>query len=113
MAFKLFSQDSTSFPQEKKQQFLIIILIIVTLVVLFVLYFGFLRSSQSEMIEESATSSLLLPSVGRGILVEDITKRINFDIDFLKEPYFQALKIHGEWPLQIEGQGRDNPFLSF
>lgn len=113
MAFKLFSQDSTSFPQEKKQQFLITTLIIVTLVVLFVLYFGFLRPSQSEIIKEPTTSSLFLPVIGRGIIVEDITKRINFDIDFLKEPYFQDLKIHGEWPLRIEGQGRDNPFLSF
>ena len=121
MAFKLFSKnkDSLAFPQEEKQRKLIFVLIGVVLVALLVLYFGFLRPSQPEMIEEPgmveepAISSLPSLVVGGGILIEDITKRINFDIDFLKEPYFQTLKIHGEWPLQIEGRGRDNPFLSF
>jgi len=110
MTFKLFSQDSTSFSQEKKQQLLIAILIVVALGVLFALYFGFLRPSQPVATREPGTAG---PTIDGKIFLEDITKRINFDIDFLKEPYFQDLKIYGEWPLQIEGQGRDNPFLSF
>jgi len=134
MAFKLFSKDKDpiAFPQEEKQRKLIFAFIGVVLVALLVLYFGFLRSSspatlpsqpemleepgmveEPGMIEEPAISSLPFPVVGEGILIEDITKKINFDIDFLEEPYFQDLKIYGEWPLQIEGQGRDNPFLSF
>jgi len=121
MAFKLFSKDkdSTAFPQEEKQRKLMFILIGIVLAALLILYFGFLRPSQPEMIEEPgiieepAISSLPSLIVDEGILIEALTKKINFDIDFLKEPYFQDLKIYGEWPLQIEGQGRDNPFLSF
>ncbi|MBL7154891.1 MAG: hypothetical protein ISS88_00075 [Candidatus Portnoybacteria bacterium] len=110
MAFKLFSQDSTLFPQEKKQQLLIIVLITVALAVLFVLYFGFLRPSPPGATREPGAAG---PAINGKIFLEDITKRINFDIDFLKEPYFQTLKIHGEWPLPIEGPGRNNPFLSY
>ncbi|MBL7155115.1 MAG: hypothetical protein ISS88_01250 [Candidatus Portnoybacteria bacterium] len=110
MAFKLFSQDSTLFSQERKQQLLIIILVVVALAVLFVVYFGFLRSSQPGTTGEPGAAG---PTIDGKTLLEDITEKINFDIDFLKEPYFQTLEIHGEWPLQIEGRGRDNPFLSF
>ena len=110
MAFKLFSQDSTSFSQEKKQQLLIIVLIVVALAVLFVLYFGFLRSSQPGATGESGAAGT---AIDGKIFLEDITKRINFDIDFLKESYFQALRIHGEWPLSIEEKSRPNPFLPY
>lgn len=110
MAFKLFSQDSTVFPQEKKQQLLIIILIIVALAVLFAVYFGFLRPPQPGATGEPGAAG---PTIDEQIFLEDITKRINFDIDFLKKPYFQALKIHGEWPLLIEAKSRPNPFLSY
>lgn len=110
MAFKLFSQDSKFFSQERKQQLLIIILIVVALTVLFVLYFGFLRSSQPGTAGEPGAAE---STINGKIFLEDITKKINFDIDFLKEPYFQALKIHGEWPLSIEEKSRPNPFLPY
>lgn len=110
MAFKLSSQDSTFFPQEKKQQLLIIILIIVALAVLFALYFGFLRPSQPGTTGEPGAAG---STIDGKIFLEDIIKRVNFDIDFLKEPYFQTLKIHGEWPLSIEEKGRPNPFLPY
>ena len=121
MAFKLFSKDkdSIAFPQEEKQRKLMFILIGVVLAALIVLYFSFMRPSQPEiieepgMIEEPAISSLPSPVVMGGILIEDITKKINFDIDFLEESYFQALKIYGEWPLSIEEKGRPNPFLPY
>jgi len=110
MAFKLFSKNSTFFSQEKKQQLLIIVLIIVALAVLFVVYFGFLRSSQpGTIVEPGAVGS----TIDGKVFLDDITKKINFDIDFLKEPYFQTLKIHGEWPLLIEEKSRPNPFLPF
>jgi len=107
MAFKLFSQDSTLFPQEKRKQFLIVILVVVVLIILVVLYFGFLRSSSP------VTSSSSSSTVDGGILMEDIIKKINFDIDFLKDAHFQTLKVYGEWPLQIEAKGRNNPFMPF
>jgi len=107
MAFKLFSQGSKFFSQERKQQLLIIILIVVALTVLFVLYFGFLRSPTTG--EPGAVGS----TIDGKIFLEDITKKIDFDIDFLKEPYFQTLKIHGEWPLSIEEKSRPNPFLPY
>ncbi len=110
MTFKLFSQDSTFFSHERKQQLLIIVLIVVALAVLFVLYFSFLRPSRPEAAGEPGTAEL---TTDENLFLESLTEKINFDIDFLKKPHFQDLKIYGEWPLQIEGQGRDNPFLSF
>ena len=110
MAFKLFSKNSTFFSQEKKQQLLIIVLIVVALAVLFVVYFGFLRSSQPGTVGEPGVAG---STIDGKVFLDDITKKINFDIDFLKESRFQDLKIYGEWPLQIGEKGRNNPFLSY
>ncbi len=107
MAFKIFSQGSKFFSQEKKQQLLTVVLVVVGLTVLFMLYFGFLRSSTT--VEPGVVGS----TIDGKIFLEDITKKINFDTDFLKESYFQTLKIHGEWPLSIEEENRPNPFLSY
>lgn len=112
MAFKLFSKDFINFPQEKKQQLLMIVLIVVILIVLVVLYFNFLRSSQPSTIGPEI-SSLDEPVIDGGISIEDIITKINFDINFLKNPYFLTLKIYGEWPLEIGQKGRVNPFLPY
>ncbi len=105
MAFKLFSKDSTAFPQEKRQRFLMIVLVVMVLAILITLYFYFLRPSQPPVNESEV--------IGQGILTEDIIKKINFDINFLESPYFLTLKIYGEWPLQIKEKGRTNPFLPY
>jgi len=107
MAFKFTSQDSIPLPQEKRQQFLFVILVVAVLIVLVVLYFGFWRSSTPT------TSPLGSSDADGGILIEDVIKKIDFDIDFLKAPYFQDLKVYGEWPLEIGEKGRDNPFVPF
>ncbi len=107
MAFKLFSQDSTLFPQEKRKQLLIIILVVVVLIISVVLYFSFLRSSSP------VTSSPFSSTVDGGISMEGIIQKIDFDIDFLKDAHFQTLKVYGEWPLPIEEKGRNNPFMPF
>lgn len=112
MAFKLFSKDSTSLPQEKKQRFLIIILGVVLLVTFVILYFAYLRPS-SPTPSGVAEPDTFLPAVEGEILAENIIKKIDFDIDFLKSPRFGALKIYGEWPLKIEEKGRTNPFLPY
>lgn len=112
MAFKLFSKDSINFPQEKKQRLLIIVLIVAVLTALIVLYFNFMRPSQLPAIGP-AISPLSLPVIDGEILIEDIIKKINFDINFLKNPYFLTLKIYGEWPLEIGQKGRVNPFLPY
>jgi flagellar basal body-associated protein FliL len=117
MAFKLFSQDPISFPQEKRQQVLVIILVIAVLGTLAVLYFGFWRSRASApaiqpAVSESATSlPASEPTTSQGI--EDIINKIEFDVNFLKDPRFKDLKIYGEWPLSIEEKGRANPFLPY
>lgn len=108
MAFKLFSKDSINFPQEKKQQLLVVVLVVVVLIALIVLYFNFLRPSQSPTIGPAIS-----PSSDGGIPIEDIITKINFDINFLKNPYFLTLKIYGEWPLEIGQKGRVNPFLPY
>jgi len=110
MAFKLFSKDSTFFPQEKKQRKLVFVFVAVILAVLLILYFGFLRSSELEITGELGTAG---QAIDGKIFLEDIIEKINFDINFLEESRFQDLKIYGEWPLQIEKQGRNNPFMPF
>jgi len=110
MAFKLFSKDSTAFPQEKRQRFLMIILVVMVLAILITVYFYFLRPSQPSTTQPEISPSTS-PVIGRGITIEDIINKINFDINFLKSPYFLTLKIYGEWPLEIEEKGRINPFL--
>ena len=110
MAFKLFSKDSVAFPQERRQRFLMIILVVMVLAILITLYFYFLRPSQVPTAEPGAPLSTS-PVIGEGIPIESIIQKINFDINFLKNPYFLTLKIYGEWPLKIEERGRTNPFL--
>ena len=112
MAFKLFSKNSINLPQEKKQQLLIVVLVVVVLIALIILYFNFLRPSSPPTIGPVISPSS--PSViDGGIPIEDIIKKINFDINFLKDPYFLTLKIYGEWPLDIGQKGRINPFLPY
>ena len=106
MALKLFSKDSTAFPQEKRQRLLMIVLVVMVLAILITLYFYFLHPSQPP-----ATEPGVSPQTSP--VIEDIIKKINFDIDFLESPYFLTLKIYGEWPLQIKEKGRTNPFLPY
>ncbi len=105
MALKFFSKDSAALPQEKRQRFLMVVLIVVILAILITLYFYFSHPSQTPMIESEV--------IGQEASTEDVVKKINFDIDFLKSPHFLALKMYGEWPLQIKEKGRTNPFLPY
>jgi len=109
VAFKLFPKESVLFPQEKKQRRLTIILTSLLLVTLGVLYFGFFRAPTTP----GPPSPEPGPSVQPSKRPAEVIKKIEFDIGFLKEPTFRALKIYGEWPIEIEERGRENPFLPY
>jgi len=112
MAFKFTSQGSVPLPQEKRQQFLLVILGVAVLIALVVLYFGFWRSSPpvtSPLVSSDDGEAI----TGEGIPIQGVIQKIDFDIDFLKDTNFQALKIYGEWPLEVGEKGRDNPFVPF
>ncbi len=127
MAFKLFSKNPVGFSQEKKQQTMIVSLVVVALITVAVLYFGFLRPSStsvpSEGIGEAGHEGI--PAAGQeGIAgesgwenvlagTEGIVEKINFDVGFLKEESFRALKSYGQWPIEIGEKGRSNPFLPY
>ncbi len=106
MAFKLFSKDSLHFSQERRQQFLIAILIVVALIIVLILYFGFWQPSP-------APSPVSSTEPGQKIFLENVVKKIDFDISFLKEATFQALKAYGQWPVEIGEKSRPNPFLPY
>ena len=110
MTPKSSSQDSVVFPQEKRQRNLLIILVVLVLSALIILYFGFWRSKPSPSSIVLSSSEAAAPGIAT---IEDIIKKIDFDIDFLENSLFQNLKIYGEWPLEIEEKGRTNPFSSF
>lgn len=101
-------QNFISLPQEKKQRKLLGLLVILILAILAIIFFYF-RSSSSEqsIISESQSLSIIKDQVP----AEKIVEKIDFDIDFLKNSFFQSLKIYGEWPLEINEKGRTNPFL--
>ena len=111
MFFKLFSKDSTTLPQEKKQRILMVALAVIVIATLIILYFVFRSPPPSTSfpvgptIPQSTVS--LLPSL------ENIIEKVDFDINFLKGSLLEKLKIYGEWPLKIEKKGRPNPFLPY
>lgn len=99
---------------------MIIVLVAVVLITATVLYFGFLRpSAPSAPVASPAEPGTAVPGVptapGVSLVysLENIIKKIDFDIAFLKNPHFQSLKAYGEWPLSIEEKGRNNPFLPY
>jgi len=106
MAFNLFPKNLLRFSQEKKQQFLIVVLVIIALIIILVLYFGFRQPS-------SAPSSVSPTEPGQKIFLEEVVQKIDFDISFLKEATFQALKTYGQWPVEIGEKSRPNPFLPY
>lgn len=109
--FSKFSKDSLSLPREKKQIIMIIVLAAVVLITVTVLYFGFLRpSAPVAPAEEPGGAGTGVPLV---YSLENIIKKIDFDVAFLKNPHFQSLKAYGEWPLSVEDKGRSNPFLPY
>jgi hypothetical protein len=135
MAFKLFSKNPVGFSQEKKQQTMIVSLVVVALITVAVLYFGFLRPSSTSVPSEGigeaghegipAAGQEDIPMAGQeGIAgesgwenilagTEGIVEKINFDVGFLKEESFRALKSYGQWPIEIGEKGRSNPFLPY
>jgi hypothetical protein len=113
MDFKsFFSKDSIAFPQDKKQQMLIIVLVVVVLITLIVLGFGFWRPSSPPVDSVAVQPVDSGPAINR-MRIEKIIEKIDFDIDFLRTPHFQNLKVYGEWPLEIDEKGRQNPFLPY
>ena len=108
VAFKLFSKKSILFPQETKQQKLMVALAGLVLATLTILYFGFFRSPSVPSPSEEPG-----PSERPTSRPAEVIKKIEFDIGFLKEPNFRALKIYGEWPIKVEEKGRENPFLPY
>lgn len=114
MDFKLFSKQSVLSPQEQKQQKMLMILAGLVLTTLIVVYFGFFRSSSTDptngSIQDSGTNRI---EEANRLRTEGIIKKMDFDGEFLNDSRFQALRIYGEWPLEIENKGRTNPFLSY
>ncbi len=96
-------QNLISLPEEKKQRRLLFILAIMILAILVILFFYF-RSSPSK-------TSII--AVEEQVLAESIIDKIDFDSDFLKNSFFQSLKVYGKWPLEIDQKGRTNPFLPY
>jgi len=121
MNFKIFSGNSVLTPQDKKQRLMLIILMVAVLTALIILYFGFWHSStpssSSEEIpgEETFDAEMILVSImeEKNAAPSVVIKKINFDADFLENPYLRNLKIYGEWPLSAEEKGRANPFLPY
>lgn len=117
MNFKLFSKNSILSPHDKKQRQLLVILIVVVLITLVILYFGLRRSSLPSSVDTGMSNAELFPTEKIGAISDEapknVIKKINFDADFLKNSYFEDLKIYGEWPLQVDKKGRDNPFLPY
>jgi hypothetical protein len=119
MDFKsFFSKDSISSPQDKKQQMLIIVLVAVVLITLIVLGFGLRRPSPPPTDLAPSADSVAFQPVDSGpvinrMRIEKIIEKIDFDIDFLRTPRFQNLKVYGEWSLEINEKGRQNPFLPY
>ncbi len=74
-----------------------------------ILYFGFFRSPAPPGPSDGEPG----PSERPTVRPEEVIKKIEFDISFLKEPDFRALKIYGEWPIEIEEKGRKNPFSPY
>ncbi len=107
MAFKLSKKSDLS-PKDKKQQTLWAALIILVLIISVVLYFNFWRSPSK--IEIPYLDNLTY-SVDSEISIDKIIEEIDFDIDFLKSNRFESLRNYKEWPLKIEGRGRNNPFM--
>lgn len=112
MAFNLFSKNSPLFPQEKKQQKLLMILAGLILITFIIFYFGFLRPPASIPFPDKSVPSIK-PIDQSVVSAGEIINKIDFDISFLKEPNFRALKTYGEWPIKIEEKGRQNPFLPY
>lgn len=108
--FKLKQKENLiSLPQEKKQRKLLGLLVILILITLIILVFYFWPSSSKPSLPELASSSV----VEGEIPIERIVEKIDFDINFLENSFFQSLKIYGEWPLEIGEKGRANPFLPY
>ncbi len=107
MAFKTSSGQRVLLPEEKKQRVMFGIFGLLVAVILVTLYFGFWRetSSQSGAEQEAMGAGLSQESS-----FEQIKEMINFDTSFLKDPTFKELEIYGEWPIQIEKGGNENPF---
>ena len=111
MFFKLFSKDSTTLPQEKRQRILMVALAVIVIATLIILYFGFRSPSPSTSFPVGPT--IPQPTVSLLPSLENVIEKIDFDINFLKGPLLEKLKIYGEWPLKIEKKGRPNPFLPY
>jgi len=101
-----FKKDSLSFSQDKKQQILLIVFILVIFIIITILYFNLWRSSFIPVNTEEQLGD-------KDVRIEKIIEKINFDVNFLKTSNFQDLKTYGQWPLKIEGKGRQNPFLPY
>ncbi|PIV10424.1 MAG: hypothetical protein COS49_00565 [Candidatus Portnoybacteria bacterium CG03_land_8_20_14_0_80_41_10] len=112
MAFQLPFKKLSQLSPEKKQQLLITALVVIVLITVSILYFGFLRSP-SDLAAPSDHLSVSPDVSGQGCLLEQIVEAINFDAGFLREDNFQALKIYGQWPVEIEKDRRSNPFSPY
>lgn len=110
MNFKIFSGNSILTPQDKRQRLMLIILMVAILTAAIILYFGFWSSptppAPNSEIELSITEE-------KNAAASVVIKKMNFDVDFLENPYLRSLKIYGEWPLQVNEKGRANPFLPY
>lgn len=82
---------------------MIIVLTVILIATGLVYYFGFYTPSTSYDFDQFDSET-----------AESVVGKIEFDVDFFKEPRFQSLRIYGQWPIEGELEtGRTNPFLSF
>ena len=97
-------------PKEKKQRKLMLLLVAIVLAIAVLLFFYFNPiSSEGPATTENISSF----ADQQQLLAEDLVEKIDFDISFLKNSFFQSLKVYGEWPLIVEQKGRANPFLPY
>ncbi|MBU1289705.1 hypothetical protein KKG85_00450 [Patescibacteria group bacterium] len=119
MNFKIFSVNSILTPEDKKQRLMLVILVATVLISVVILYFGFWRSPTptptptSPSLSEEPSSVEFVVTEEKNAAPSVVIKKMNFDTDFLENPYLRNLKIYGEWPLQVDEKGRANPFLPY
>jgi hypothetical protein len=91
-------------PQQKKQQKLIIVFVVVILITIIVLYFG-LREPEGPV---TGSGQELEPAI-----TERPIEEIALDMSLFEDPQYQALKLYGAWPVEVEEVGRENPFVPY
>jgi len=91
-------------PTISKEKNIILIVAIVVLVI-FILVMLYLTFGQSINLQSTRVEPALIKYKKRFTTI--------FDKDMLNSTKFTNLKKHGDWPVSVEGQGKEEPFEPF